>query len=382
LLAIVISIPGWWTFFLPIVLVPLPIRILTRDFHFYRVRFAVLTLPLILFLSWLFFVTYNVLNITFGIILLVSFLFTPIFLLLLSSKGMRLWGKPSASAPRFARPYLPELKQLPTPVPFFIEYAPEDKKYAEAISAGLTKFGHPQVAGPGEAQASFVIISRYKNSTSIDAQKDVVYPVLIQDTNTEDPTIQRIQWIDFRGGIRNLNQMAELLPTPEKLLSALGVAPISGQVMYPRIIQMIDYALVLLAFFSVSAWIPMMAELGKQFLQLDSRVVFFVSNFIFSALTLRIIFTARRRLIHREGRLRGLVASFFWIGMIVFVQSFYILALMNTVTALAGPVINGMEDMRGSVSMFMPCSCTLGVMLIGFFSIWNWADLTRWFPSK
>jgi hypothetical protein len=267
-------------------------------------------------------------------------------------------------------------------VPFFIEYAPADKKYAEAISAGLTKFGHPQAAGPDEAQASFVIISRYKNSTSIDPQKYIVYPVLIQDTNIDDPAIQRIQWIDFRGGIRNLNQMAELLPKPEKLLSALGVAPISGQVLYPRIIQMIDYALVLLAFFSVSAWIPMMAELGKQFLQLDNRAIFFTVNVIFSALTLWIIFTARRKLIHREGRLRDLAASFFWIGVIVFAQAFYILALINTVTALAGPVAAGMEDMRGSVSLFMPCSCTLGVLLIGFFSIWNWGDLTRWFPAE
>ncbi len=40
------------------------------------------------------------------------------------------------------------------------------------------------------------------------------------------------------------------------------------------------------------------------------------------------------------------------------------------------------DDMRGSVSMFMPCSCTLGVMLVGFSSLWNWRDLIRWFPAR
>ena len=80
-------------------------------------------------------------------------------------------------------------------------------------------------------------LSRYKNSTSIDPEKQVVYPILIQDAYIEDRNLQQIQWIDYRGGIRNLDKLAKLLPEPERLLKALGVAPISGQVLYPRIIQ-------------------------------------------------------------------------------------------------------------------------------------------------
>ncbi len=385
LLAIVVSMPGWWTFYLPILLVPLPYQILKRDFPFYRVRFALLTLPFILLLSWIFFSTYASVNVTFVVCTVISFILAPFLLLLLLSKGMRLWGKPIASAPRFAHPYQAEV-QHPLPVPFFIEYAPADKKYADAISEGLTQYGHPQVEGAEEAQANFVIISRYKNSTSIDPEKHVVYPILIQDTTIEDRTIQQIQWIDFRRGIKHLDQLAELLPEPDKLLKALGVAPISGQVVYPRIIQMLDYFLTLLAFFAASAWIPMLLELGNQFFRLEGRAIFFIVNLILLALMLRIIFIARRDLIQREGRkaaLGGLLVSFFWMGVIVSIQSLYLWATIDTITKLSAPIIAAMgDDMRGSVSMFMPCSCTLGAMLIGFFSLWNWRDLVRWFPAR
>ena len=383
LLTVLVSIPGWWTFFIPALLIPLPFQILRRNFPFYRIRFALLALPLVLFLSWIFFLTYPIVDRLFSIDFLVSLLFSPLLLWLLSSRGMRLWGKPIASAPRFANPYQPDVKQ-PNPVSFFIEHAPEDKKYAEVISRELTKYGHPNVADSAQAEATFVLISRYKNSTAIDPEKHVLYPILIQDTNIEDKNIQRIQWIDFRRGIRRLDRLAELLPEPTKLLKALGVAPISGQILYPRIIEIMDYFLVLLAFFSISIWIPLLIELGKELFQLGNRLNFLVANLIISALMLGIIFFIRRALLQRQGRLASmgwLTASLFWIGVIVFSQSFYILATIPDATALARH-LSVANDMRGSVSMFMPCSCTLGVLMIGFLSLWNWRDLIRWFPSR
>jgi len=382
LLILVVSIPGWWTFFLPGLLIPLPVQILRRDFDFYRVRFAILALPLVLFLSWLFFLTYPTLDTLFPIAFLVSLFLSPVFLFLLSSKGMRLWGKPRASAPRFANQYLTDGSR-PQPVPFYIEHASADRKYAEAMIEGLTKYGHPHVTNPAEAKASFVLLSRYKNSTEMDLEQQVVYPVLIQDTDIEDRKLQQIQWIDFRRGIRSLDRMAELLNTPEKLLKALGVAPISGQVVYPRIIQMLDYFLVLLAFFTVSAWIPFLLEFGRSLLRLENRTSFIAANLIFSVLMLAIIFFLRRALIQRKGRLaslRWLAVSLSCIGLIAFSQTFQIMAHINSLITLAGPV--AANDMRGSVSTFLPCSCTLGVLLLGFFSPWNWRDLTRWFPVR
>lgn len=383
LLIIAVSVPGWWTFFVPILLILLPFQVLRREFPFYRIRFALLALPPVLFLSWIFFLTYPLINRLFSIDFLVSLLLSPLLLWFLSSQGMRLWGKPIASAPRFANPYEPNVEH-PTPVPFFIDHAPQDKKYADAIREGLTQYGHPAVADSEQAQANFVLLSRFKNSTAIDPEKHVLYPILIQETNIEDKNIQRLQWIDFRRGIRRLDRLAKLLPQPTKLLSALGVAPISGQTLYPRIIEILDYFLVLLAFFSISAWIPLGMELGRQLIQLDNWITFVIINIVFSTLILVMIFFLRRALIRREGKLaslKWLILCLFGIGVVVFMQAFYLLVNVANAADLAA-LAAGADDLRGSVITFMPCSCTLGLMLIGLLSFWNWQDLTRWFPAK
>lgn len=383
LLVLVVSIPAWWTFFVPLVLVPLPVHILRRDLPFYRVRFILLVLPVALFFSWMFFLSYPVLYAPFSIAILISLVLAPLLLALLSSRGMRLWGKPVASAPRFANPYQPK-KTQPNPVPFFIEHAPQDKKYAQAIGDELIRYGHPQVNSVEQAQANFVLLSHYKNASEIDPGKHVLYPVLVQDVHIEDRALQRIQWIDFRRGIRNLDRLALLLHEPEKLLKALGVTPMSGQVMYPRIIEILDYFLILLAFFSISIWIPLGLELGRQLSQLENWTSFVIANVILSLLTFGILFLVRRDLIRREGRLasfKRLAASLFWIGFIISIQAFYLLVNVDRAIDLAG-ALSTAEDLRGSVISFLPCGCTLGMVLIGFLSIWNWRDLMRWFPER
>ncbi len=383
LLTTIVSIPGWWTFFTPALLIPLPLRILHRDFHFYRTRFALLALPLLLFMSWMFFISYPILYTLFLISFLISLLLAPVLLFLLSSQGMRLWGKPLASAPRFANPYQPTEKN-PRPVPFFIEHAPEDAKYAQAISRELTRYGHPHATAVAQAEANFVLLSHYKNSSAIDPEQHVLYPVLIQETNIEDQNLQRIQWIDFRGGVRNLDRLALLLPEPARLLRALGVSPISGQVLYPRIIQILDYFLALLGFFSISIWIPLGLELGRELLQLKNWFSFLITNLLLSGLMLGIIFVIRRAVIRRQGRLASLAwlnTSLFLIGVIIFMQAFYLLVNVANAADLAAPIPIA-NDLRGSVITFLPCSCLLGMMLIGILSLWNWRDLVRWFPVK
>jgi len=377
LIAAVISIPGWWTIFIPILLVPLPWYILKRDFHFYRVRFAVLTLPLILMLSWVFFSPYQFTQKPFTYSWCFSFFIAPALLFLLSSRGMRIWGKPIASAPRSTRLYRADTRQ-PDATPFFIEHAPEDTKYAEAIILGLKKYGHPQVESAEQAQVNFSIISRYKNTTSIDPEKQVVFPILIQDTLIEDKNLQRIQWIDFRRGLRNLKNLALLLPEPAKLMRAIGTVPISGQVVYPRIIQMLDYFLTLLAFFSISVWIPLWLEFYKQFLSYSGLIPFLIFNVIFLVLTLRAVFYSRHALVNREGKFASmgrLIGSILWIGLLGVFQTLYI---TNVIIAVTETKILR----RGLVIIFLPTSFVLGMILIGIFGVWNWSDLTRWFPKR
>jgi hypothetical protein len=329
-LVILISIPAWWTLFIPAMLVPLPIRVLKRNYQYYRARFALITLPVVLILSWTFFKSYTFSNYPISYCIFASFVLCPWLLIMMSSTGMRTWGKPGASIPRRGKRYRLE-GQGPEPVPFFIEYAPEDEKYAGAIIKGLTRHGHPQVMEVGQAGANFVIISRYQNDISMDPQKHVVYPIIIQDVPVDDPDLQRIQWIDFRAGLKNLDNLAHLLPHPEKLLRALGVVPISRQVIYPRIIQMLDYYLILLGFFTCSVWIPLSLEFGRQFIQLDNFMTFVIANIIFTALIIWSVFLSRQALITRTGKgasLGRLTASLLWVGLINFIQTCYIIFMV------------------------------------------------------
>jgi hypothetical protein len=382
LLLAVISIPAWWTFYVPALLIPLPFQILKRGFPFYRVRFAVLTLPLILIINWGFFATYRQMFTGIAGAAVSSLLICPIMILLLSTKGMRLWGKPGASAPRSAKPYRSAVRQ-PQAVPFFIEYAPEDKKYADAIIKELTSYGHSQMRSLADAQACFVVISRYKNRTSIDPEKQTLYPIIVQDTALPDQNLQRIQWIDFRRGLRNLNSLALLLPEPAKLLNALGVVPLSGQGVYPRVIQIWDYFLALLAIFSLSIWLPLLVDFGRQFVQLDNYLIFFTVNILITLLTLRIISVSRRSLLNRQGRfasLGGLIGSILLTGFFFLIQSIYVINVIIAAAALAGPVPG--DDVRGAVVLFLPFTYLLGLILIAIISLWNWRDFTRWFPAK
>ena len=105
---------------------------------------------------------------------------------------------------------------------------------------------------------------------------------------------------------------------------------------------------------------------------------------LLSLMTLGAIFIARRALLRREGRLASLGwlnGSLFLIGMLIFMQAFYLLANISNAVDLATPIPTA-DDLRGSVISFLPCGCTLGMIFIVFLSLWNWRDLTRWFPAR
>lgn len=382
LIVLVVSIPAWWTIYIPVVLVPLPYHILNRDVHYYRARFALITLPVVLLLSYIFFMSYTSINDAILYLWTFSIFISPLLLFLLSSKGMRVWGKPGSSAPRFANPYYPDIQQ-PKAVPFFIEYAPEDIRYADAIIDGLTSYGHPHVEDVEQAKVSFAIISSYKNSVSMNVEEKVVFPIIVQDTVIEDPNLLRIQWIDFRRGLKNLKNLAKLLPEPDKLMKALGAVPVSNQVVYPRVIQMLNYFLTLLAFFTVSVWIPLSGEFGGQFLDLKNLGVFIIVNIILTGIIMAIIFFSRQAVIRRQGKMASLwslISSIFWVGVIGFLQALYILNSILGFVRVDGVKPDG--DMRGSVIMFLPLSYILGVLIIGFFGLLNIRELLRWFPKR
>ena len=300
-----ISLLTLWTLYIPYYLVPLPYRILKRDFNYFHVKTALLVLPFAVLMSaallprdnpnsvgaleWYWFAS-----------LFLSLVVVPLLAFLLRSKTMRRWGKPIASRPTFANPYNPKVEK-PRSVTFMLDVAPEDKRYGDDLIKGLEKYGHRCVANEAEAEVAFVLLSRYKTTTALNPETRIVYPVLLQSTRGIDSKVERIQWIDFRRGLRNLDALAQLLPEPAKIIKALGIAPVGNQTVLPRIIRALVVYLMLLGIFTFGGW-------AVSLLQLREAVRW--NHMLWPAFWLIIllgsVFLITRALIGRKGRLATL----------------------------------------------------------------------------
>jgi hypothetical protein len=298
---------------------------------------------------------------------------------------MQRWGKPIASRPKFANPYDPNIKK-PQPTPFTVDFAPEDQAYAADIIAGLQKYGHPYVAEAQQAEVCFVLISKHKNTTTFDPEKQAVYPIILQDSRVEDPKIRRIQWIDFRRGLKHLDKLAQLLPEPARMLKALGIVPMSNQTVLPPIIQALVYYLTLLAIFTVSIWLPLMIELGPEFAETSSAGTITCLVIPLLGIILATIWFTRRALLRRTGRLASFgnfSLAILLLGFLIFIQLFIVWEGVMEASELnlwAGYVSE--EDTRGLVVLFGPLTYLLGLVIIGWLALWNWSDFRRWFLPK
>lgn len=96
----------------------------------------------------------------------------------------------------------------------------------------------------------------------------MVYPILIQRVKLPEK-LSKVQWIDFRKGVRNLEAIAKLLPQPAKLLTALGVRPTSsGQTAMPNIvIALVDF-LITMGMVNLGSFFLYMLELTSLNLRL------------------------------------------------------------------------------------------------------------------
>jgi hypothetical protein len=368
-----ISLPAFWTVYVPWYLLPLPYRILKRDFNFFHVHTILWMLPLILLMSAVFLEPRTDVEASGWFVwsFAASLLFGPILLFLLRSRGLQRWGKPIASRPQFANPHNPNIKD-PKPVSFSVDYAPEDKKYADDIIAALKKYGHPYVEVGQKVEAALVLISAFKNSTPYDPETCAVYPVLIQANPKIDDKLKRIQWIDFRQGLRKLEVLPQLLPDPLKLLKALGITPNSQQTVLPPVIQALVYFLTLLAIFSVGGWFVAFFQLAE-LPALDNVIC---SAPIAMGLFLGLIFFMTRALIYRKGRLasfRNFMLALAGLGGLALYQFVLTSLAMN---------MEDQADMRGMAGAVSGLVYFVGVIIIVLLMVWYRQDLRRWFPQR
>lgn len=394
------SLFAFWTVLIPWVLIPLPLHISKRNFNLSQVQTALWTLSVALFfslgLAGEFGINpdadfdYNNLYSLYNLGLLTLYLqvfLIPInsilLLLILRSPAMQRWGRPEASVPKFANIYHPNILQ-PKPVHFHIDHAPQDALIARDLATELRKYGHTPAEGLASADEVLVLLSRFKTDTEADPEKQVVYPILLQRTKISEK-LSKMQWIDFRKGVRNLEAIAQLLPQPEKMLKALGVRPTSsGQAAMPNIVAVLVDFFIIMGMVDLGSFFSYMLELTT----LNTRLVveyesMHVLQIIFLQLLCMVLsgwllYFMVRSLTER----RGLFSSPF-----ILFLGFGIVSFLFTLQADLGIDLEDLFLKYGIVSETMFATLPFiflvtGGILVLIAIIFRIKALRHWFPAK
>jgi hypothetical protein len=368
-----------WTLFIPWILIPLPYRIFKRSYNFTQVQAALIMLPLALFFSLAITDVDQKLD-AIGNAMLFSLVFGIALLVILRSAALQRWGKPEATIPRYANPYNVE-NITPQPVLFFVDYARHDRVAAQELIDTLKKHGHIQADDIRSAHAVLVMISRFKSETEADFEKQVVFPVMLQYNDNISPELLKIQWIDFRPGVRKLDAIAKLLDNPAALLKALGMRPVSSQTVYSPIVTAIYYFMVYLTAFTVGSSFKYFFASIDGLLNLSDDTftgVFFgliLQVILFCALTILILRGVTRR--------KGWFASF-WMLVLGLIG---IGILLSWQISMATTASTELEAATGTdttnLAAYLPFFIYfIGiVVMIGVF-FWNRRDIQRWFPAR
>jgi hypothetical protein len=392
LLSIVVligSIPAWWTLVLPYILVPLPRQIYKRNYILHRVIATLLVLPFVYWVSWSMMFS-NPTSIFFGFR---GFALTwfPLSLAagwllagLLLTSDMQRRGMPEAARLRFANPLVVD-GQAPRPVLFAIDHAVEDIRYADGLKQTLEENGH-RLAGTDEiTEANFVLVSTYKKQTNYDTENQAVYPILIQAVRDIDPDLQRIQWIDFRYGIENVNRLARLLPEPERLLKGLAVPPTGSQEVFPFPVSALLYFILvtgllqggglLLSLLGLLVW----ALRGNSVRGAEAQILGVILSGFLLLGTVNIAARALRSRANGASAFYPLfVLSIFQIAISLF--SMIVVAVYRQGSHLEAQVrLTGMAARASSINwIVLPLAVGIVVLIL----LSRWRELYRWLPRR
>jgi hypothetical protein len=372
----VMSIGALWTLFIPFFLITLPFRIFKRNFHYLYVVASLIMLPLALYLTSQFIASDNTSYITESL----SMASIPVviaLLLVLRSAGMQRWGKPEALRPYSTGRLMPEYPAL-KPVSFFIEHAPQDRIVASEMADTFKAHGHLEAKESNSAGAVFTLVSAFKGDSEVDCEKHVVYPVIVQSNNKVSRQVSRVQWLDFRLGVKKLDSVAKFLSEPEMLLRALCIRPMGDQIVLPAAILYLTYFIALLAVFCIGSWVPYVLQFFGfmvQYTDLDAPVIQLgISLLLFGV----IAFLMGRQLITRKGpaaSLIGLIFGMLLLGAIIYWQTW--------IESSAYDILTSENVDFQNISTYYPTYFYLiGNLVMIVYLFINRADLKRWFPAK
>jgi hypothetical protein len=371
------SIGSFWTIFLPWLLIPLPYRILKRNFNFTMLQAALVFLPFALYVtSWI--TTDEDLGGAIEQLSYVSAIFAIALLLILRSPAFQRWGKPEATMPKFANLYRPD-NPNPKPIPFFVDHAIQDRAAADELTQVLKKYGHPQADDIRSARAVFVLCSHFKNDTRADPQKQVVFPVILQGVDIA-PEISKVQWIDFRAGLRNLDAIAQLLPEPDRLLQALGVRPMGNNLLLPPVILYLAYFIASLAIFTVGLWLPYFYQYLDDILSIEGLGSILAGLAISLILFGLLCYFMVRGIVDRRGLFASvsmIVLGIIVLGVLVYWQDVLNLDFLDAVGSLTNE-----NDLRGFSADYPPYIYGIGSLAMAIFMAIRFRDVRFWFPAK
>lgn len=376
------SLTTVWTFFVPWFLVPMIWRVFKRNYNFTEVQAALLMLPAALLLTSL---SLNDVDVNQSMeqfdTFMLSLPFIAALYFILRSPALQRWGKPEATLPKFANPYKPDGKK-PRSISFFIDHAPQDRLVAEEMTGVFEQYGHTRAADVSSAQAVIALLSSFKTDTEADPQKQVVFPVLLQ-TSEPSEKLSKIQRIDFRNGVRNLEAMAQLLPEPAKLLKALGIRPQGRQLILPPVIMTMRYYILLLGIFTAGAilqYVSTVSTLGlDQLIGPENAGGLFI-GLIFNLFLIGVlIFFMLRHLVRRAGwfaSFRAFSFGVFVLGGLIFWQ---LVLDGRTVELLASM---GQSQQTGITIFFPIFIYIVGGVVMAVFFLRRRRDIRLWFPAK
>jgi hypothetical protein len=154
---------------------------------------------------------------------------------LLVSDAMYRWAGRTGVLIRSRAPDLTRYTENGAPMRVAIEYAPQDRLYAEVLKTHIEQAGHTCTDGFLQADRLLVLLSTYKTNSIHDPELFPVIPILIQDCSV-DKRLSQVQWIDLRFGNLSMNAVAHLLDEPAELSRMLGVLPVRTTIL-PNIIK-------------------------------------------------------------------------------------------------------------------------------------------------
>ncbi len=367
----ILSLYTWWTILIPLLLVPLPLRIFKRNFNYVQVQAALWLMPVGIFFEGVNRAITGQMNadsdgLQYFLLMVFSFLSSGLLLFLLRSAGMQRWGKPEAIRSKFANPYRPN-NPNPKPVSFFIDHAAQDRRIAGELANTLAKYKHPQSADINSARAVFVLISAYKTDSEADPEKQAVFPVLVQ-TAQPSPKLSKVQWVDFRNGIRHLDAIAQLMPEPARLLAALGVRPAGKQLVLPPIINSIVYFLITTMVVAIGSTV---IDTIHNVSQEDMEVPIF-EIFLFLCLSGGLIYWMVKTLLTRRGWL-ATVGRFIGVSLLLSVLLYWLLWEFTREAS---------TETSSTLAFITFVIFVLGGLILAFITLIRFRDVRLWFPAK